>query len=217
MPDPNDLSPRSSLDGNLNPHIRNVAIKNGQIRKVETRPVVSGQTTVRKKNVVERLDIPGIVSDAVIDKILPDLRDIAFDSITSVLSNVFYGDDRMAGRRGYSSQPTSYRQSNYRSYSRPYRSYDVPFDEDPYAHPTGVYDPDDILFSNKEDAKNVYYAIGNIISNYGQASVADLYDAANLSNINVSDKYGWKDISDSKIRMVRDGYILVLPRPIRLD
>lgn len=219
MPDKNDLKPQSSLNGGVNPHIQRVASVHGDIKRLENKPVVQGKVTVRKKNFVERLDIPGMVTDAVIDKIIPDLRDIAFNGITTVLSTMIYGDDRAVSRRGYSSAA----RSTMRAYERDrhYRDYSsirtLPIDDDRYAHPTSVYDPDDILFSNKEDVKTVYYKLENRINQYGQATVADLYDDANLSNINASDRFGWRDISDAHIRMVRDGYVLMLPRPINLD
>lgn len=210
-----NLRPKSSLNNPSslpsNSNIRKVSRGSAQTRQPTSKPVVKGNITIRKKNLLERLDIPGIVEDVVRNKVIPNVEDILFDTATTVLSSAIYGDTNPARtvRR-----PNQTRGNGYVSYRN---AYDNRRDTRPVNSPISNYDPYDFIFSSREDAQNIFYALGNLLDQYGQASVGDLYDLANMTISGTMNNYGWYNLDDSRIRMVRDGYMLILPKPVLLD
>lgn len=206
-----NLRPKSSLN-NPSSLPSNSNVRKGS-RQIDVKPVVSGHVEVRKKNLLERLDIPGIVEEVVRNRVVPNVEDILFDTATTVLSSAIYGTTNVA---------RSVNRPNRQSRGNGYVSYRNSFDDRtretrPIRPAINNYDPYDFIFSSRDDAQNVFYALGNIVDEYGQASVADLYDLANMSVPGTMNNYGWYSLDDSKIRMVRDGYMLILPKPILLE
>lgn len=76
----------------------------------------------------------------------------------------------------------------------------------------------DIIIGSRGDADAILDQMEAVINAYGVVSVADLYDLAGLTNCSRYNdtKYGWIDIRNAKIVRVRDGYILDLPKPMRI-
>ncbi len=54
------------------------------------------------------------------------------------------------------------------------------------------------------------------IDKYGSATIADLYELLGKKSEYTDNDYGWKDLSTSSQRRVREDYLLELPRPICL-
>ncbi len=71
---------------------------------------------------------------------------------------------------------------------------------------------DDIELVNRGDAEEVLGQLVDFTIDYGQATVADLYDLVGITSTFADNKYGWKDLSNASIGRVRNGYILNLPR-----
>lgn len=67
------------------------------------------------------------------------------------------------------------------------------------------------IFDNYEDAKNVLFALFDLIKTYGFAYVSDLYDLINISYAYKDTKRGWYDLTSATITYTRDGYVLRLP------
>ena len=66
------------------------------------------------------------------------------------------------------------------------------------------YEYDDIIIESRGDAELVLDQLEEIISTYGVASVADLYDLVGITGRSYTDnKYGWTDIRNAKV--VRTG------------
>ena len=72
---------------------------------------------------------------------------------------------------------------------------------------------DDIIFPSRGDAEVVLDGLNDIIQAYGFASVADLYELANITASNYTyANYGWTEIINVSPARVPEGYILRLPR-----
>ena len=83
-----------------------------------------------------------------------------------------------------------------------------------YQKPTS-YILETIVFESREEAETVLDGLLENIRTYGYTSVSDLYDLADVKNINYTNhKFGWECLNTAKIDRVRDGYILNLPKPI---
>lgn len=77
---------------------------------------------------------------------------------------------------------------------------------------------DSLIFETRMDAENVLDELYDRLEKYGQASVGDLYDLIGKSGNGYTDrKIGWTNLSNAKIIMTRDGFMLDLPRYKDLD
>lgn len=185
-------------------------------KKVES--VVSGSAKTKRKSEMRKFtdvfvseDISNVKSYIFLDVLVPAVKKAISDIVTNGIDMILYGE---AGRSRKGN--TSASKVSYRSY------YDAVNDRDRRrevgATARNVFDYDDILFETRGDAEAVLDAMNDIISQFGSASVGDLYDLANVQTSNYTvNKYGWTDIFGCKPVRVRDGYILKLPRPIPLN
>lgn len=73
------------------------------------------------------------------------------------------------------------------------------------------------IFATRRDTEEILNYMGDLIDEYGFATVADLYDLIGASGNYTDNKYGWTDISNAEIVRVRDGYMIKLPKIRKLD
>lgn len=77
---------------------------------------------------------------------------------------------------------------------------------------------DQVSFGSRKEAANVLHRLADILDQYGQVTVADFYNEAELNDPNRSNiYYGWKDIGDAYVVKVRSGWSISLPDPIKLE
>jgi hypothetical protein len=77
---------------------------------------------------------------------------------------------------------------------------------------------DDIILETRGEAEEVLSCLADLTQDYGQASVADLYDLVGITGQFTDNKWGWTDISSASATRARNGgYVLNLPKPILLD
>ena len=182
-------------------------------KKVEK--VVTGNVTIKKKSALVKIRDMFIAEDAdkvgnyiLIDVLVPSIKKAIVDIIKSSADMIF-------GTKGsQKSGGTTY------SYGgTPYVSYST--QSKPKPEPVNVarsqYEVGDIIFENRADAEEVLDKLGELISVYGQASVADLCEMVNAPYEFVANKYGWKDVHDAVAIRVPDGYSLRLPRSKPLE
>lgn len=58
----------------------------------------------------------------------------------------------------------------------------------------------EIHFSNPEDAVKAYSAIARVILEYGNVTLADVYDICELPSKFTDTKYGWTDVTCIKLK-----------------
>lgn len=106
---------------------------------------------------------------------------------------------------------------NYGSISRdPYRN-SRDQQKESVVRTRGRFDFDDLIIPTRGEAEEVLSKLFDLTVEYGQATVADLYDACDLPTEFTDNKWGWTDLRGVEPRRVREGYILTLPKPIPLD
>lgn len=80
-----------------------------------------------------------------------------------------------------------------------------------------VYSTGDLSFENRGDAEAVLMRLKECVDVYHVATVADLYDLANVKYSFTDYNYGWNDLTNAKVVRNFDGsYSLDLPRAIPL-
>jgi hypothetical protein len=126
---------------------------------------------------------------------------------------LFYGDTRPSNSRFSSpygsrsvTQRTSYssiaRRPDPLGYSRAYRPVEYSDEE---KKPPEVVD-------TRYDAELVLDSLNDCITEYGRATVGDFYDLVGYDTENTDYKWGWTDLSAARVRKIRGGWLIDLPR-----
>lgn len=190
--------------------------------------VVSRPAKTKKKNGIAKLtdafltqDIGSVKSYVLVDVIIPTIKKAASDimaggvnMIADVLKNGFemflYGEVRNGKRKDYggSSRPS------YRSY---YESRDTDRRTSYSSRGRTGYDYDEIVYESRRDAERVLGGMRELIADYHIASVANLFEMADITPDYTANKYGWTDLTYADVVSVRDGYVLKLPKAMPLD
>lgn len=180
------------------------------------RPKLHGKATRKKKGLGKRFGETFLSEDRgdvgeylIFDVLIPAAKDTLTDLVGRGLEMLLYGESR-----GYSSRSRSGGRTGYHNYSK----YSQTERKRPQTTQRNrrTMNFDDIVFDNRADAEQVLdYIIGRI-EDYEVATIADFYDAAEITADYTDNKWGWYDLADAYVKRVRDGFIIVLPRPEQL-
>ena len=70
------------------------------------------------------------------------------------------------------------------------------------------------IFGTGEDAEQVLDGLKTLISTYGNATAADLYELAGTHDFKYEmTRIGWTSVDGAEIVQTDDGYIITLPQP----
>lgn len=201
----------------------------------EEKPIVKvtkGKVTIRKKPLGRRFaeafgaqEGQGVIDYILYDIIVPATKNMLLDSISDGVEMALFGEVR--GRRRRSSDNRSryaYDRVSYRDDRDRYRNDRRDRRDDRYGRDhrddiqerRSMRDYEDIVFNSKQDAEDVISSLVDMIDEYGQATVADLYDLAGITPEYTYGNYGWTNLSSATSVRDRDGYTLRLPRAILL-
>ena len=177
------------------PAVRGKVRKQGLLRKF-TRYIVEDTIESAKERTLADIVIPGI-------------KTLIFDTATEILDQMLFGatGDRPRSSRGR----TGYSRNTQTSYSSYYNSRGRVDGRDEPRRALS-YEPDDIIMDTRQDAQVVLEDLDHVIQEYGQASIADLYDIIGQTAMFTDYKYGWDSLRDAGIKPVREGFLLILPR-----
>lgn len=182
---------------------------------------------VRKGGVVNKTSIGKKITETFIEEDINDVKDyIIFDAIIPGIKNLcldalemfFFGGGggrRSSGRRrSRDDDHTSY-SSYYKSaqYKRRHRRDDDDDDDRDDKH----VDYHNIVIRYADDAKDVVDQLRGRIHEYGQATVADLFDLVEITGKYTDNNWGWKKEEDIGLRRVSDGYLIDVPDAKLLD
>lgn len=71
---------------------------------------------------------------------------------------------------------------------------------------------EDLTFEDKFEADDVLEAMRDMVDEYGQVSIADMYELAGVSSDPIDRKWGWTSLRTASVIYSRDGYIIDLPK-----
>ena len=74
----------------------------------------------------------------------------------------------------------------------------------------GYFEP--IILETRKEANEVLNLLLTMVTDYGQASIADLYDLVGITSKFTDNEYGWLDLSNASITIGSNGYSLNLPK-----
>lgn len=152
-------------------------------------------------------DVSNVGSYVFSEVVIPAAKKLIWDIVSDGTSMLLYGETGRNKNRSNASRVS------YTKY------YDDPRDNgDRFANAgssrRGI-EYDNIIFESRGAAERVLDGMSEVIDRYGQVTILDLYDLADLSApAHTSNKYGWTSIAGASPKRVRDGYILKLPRAV---
>lgn len=167
------------------------SIVKGNVEKKETlgRKVLSTFIHEDKESVLEY---------AIMDVVVPKLKEAALDVVNGALSMLFYGEARN-GRVNYDKVRTS--SASYRTQQRT-----------DYRGESNRSDSDGIILESRADAIAVLNQLRDLITDYDRATVADYYDLVGMSSKFTDNNFGWTNLDSAYISNVRGGYTIILPK-----
>lgn len=176
--------------------------------------VVKGAVVVRKKGVLGRIrdiliadDIDNVKEYAISEVIIPGLKNLIVDSVSMlVLGSTF---SRKGGRddREKVSYKTMYKSD--RRGARRERERDRDQDDTP--------NWDEVYYETLSDADDVLSGMYDLLKEYDEVTVKDLYDLSGYKSSIFDDNYGWTSLRGVEIKRNRHGYYLNLPKPYSID
>lgn len=185
--------------------------------------VVEGVVVRRKKPVGKRFvetffggagprDIWAYV---VLDVLIPSARDMVAEGAREMIEMAIYPEGR-SRRRASKSTDNRYGRVDYHSKSSPFSRKEEP--SRAMSHTARArHDFDELIFANRVEATEVLDQLFSLVSQYEQATVADLYTLVGVTANFTDQSWGWTDLRGSNISRSRNGYLLDLPKPEPLD
>lgn len=180
--------------------------------------VVTGEVVTRKKSGVRKFadaliaeGVDDIRSYIIREIIAPKAKDMISSTIRHIADGISEGVDKLL--YGENSR-------NDNSDSRPYASYyNGARKARTVTYRDSGFRSDEFEFRSRGDAEMVLRDLKENLSMYHVVSVADFYSltVGDEYATATDNNYGWTDLRDAKIRQVRGGYILDLPKLVYLD
>lgn len=194
-----------------------------QENKVEK--VVTGNVIQRKKSFGAKLkdtflgDSRNVGQFIMSDVIIPSAKEVLRDVVDSYLDRMLNHDGRPIRRnRSSSSRSGTGPRINYGTTSSIRRD---PREEErrnsSRTSDRSKLDIGEIILEQRVEAEEVIDRMDERIKEYGQVSVADLYDMIDVTSVFTDNKWGWYNFDGARVRYTRDGYLLELPKPVMFD
>jgi hypothetical protein len=145
---------------------------------------------------------------------IPRIRDMFHDAMQSGIDRLIYGDARRprrtSGPMGTSSVGhVDYRGMGVSSATSPQRILS--------RQSKARHDFDELVIASAQDANEVLDRMFDILSRYGEVTVAHLYELTGIQSSHTDMKWGWTSLRGARaMRLAQGGYLLDLPRPEEL-
>jgi len=184
-----------------------------KVERQKIEPIVKGGVVRKRRSPGKRFREMFVGGDArsvgqyvVLDVLLPALKDMVADAGSQGLERLIFGETRVRGRRPG--------QSGYVNYSR-FSASRTP-EREPRREMTrrgrSTHDFDEIVLDSRGEAEEVIDRLFDLVSQYDQVTVADLYDLVGITGNYTDERWGWTDIRGAQVVHTRSGYLLDLPR-----
>ncbi len=188
------------------------------VPKKHVEKVINGKATVRKRGLGKKFidiffngDITDVKSYLIFDVLVPSIKETINNLINRGTEMILFGE---ATKSSTTKRATS--SGTYVSYGSPYRGEREKLPSSTRNRMVRRFD--DIKFESRGDAEQILDTLAELMDIYHQATVGDLYDAVGITPEWTEDveSYGWTDISGARVTRIRDGYILEMPRCVKL-
>jgi hypothetical protein len=182
------------------------------------KPVTSAETVRRKKGLGRQFKqtfFSGTARDAaeymVTDVVVPAIRDMLYDAMQSGIDRLIYGEKSSHRPRSSSIMSPNVGHVNYAGISA---------NKPPQQQRTlsrrsrARHSLEELVIPSHQEANEVLDRMYDVLSRYGQVSVADLYELTGVRSEHTDVKWGWTNLRGAKaVRLRQGGYLLDLPEP----
>lgn len=194
------------------------------IEKKKLKAVVKTKPKKYKKGLVERLVVGLLGPDGVRaighklnqDIVVPAIKNIVVDSITSGIHMAIYGRNEQpptntpGATRPYNRYPTGgYGTTSRTNYQQAYAPTNQV--QQPARMQARGNNVTEFVLGSREEAQNVLDGLNDMIIEFGMASVADYYDLIGMDANYTDHQWGWTDLRFARIAAVRGGYVIQMP------
>lgn len=184
-------------------------------KKIEK--VIKGPVKMKKKSFGRKIletfigdDIHSVSSYILYDVLIPAAKDTVANMVKGGIEMLLFGESK-------GSRTTRDRGRSYVSYDRYSSAPRRDERRDISPRNRARHNFDEIILDTRGEAEEVLSHLVDLIIDYGQASVSDLYDLLGMTGNFTDNKYGWTDLRSASVSRVRDGYVMNLPRAVLLD
>lgn len=189
--------------------------RNNDLIKKKAETIVNGKISDSKvsgfskiKDEIIKSDLSSISSAVLTEIIIPKMTDLFFNALDSGLHMLFYGN--IGSNRTNSRTP----QRDYTAYSRPTAT--VSSTRTTNGSSVNI-DYRDVICPDIDQAQKLVMNIENILDQYSEVSVADVYAMAGIKKYDdIYNNYGWRSMKPRPIIKVRDGWMVKMPPLERL-
>lgn len=182
--------------------------------------VVKGKVLKKKKSLGKKFmqtfvgeDIDNVWEYLVHDVLVPAAKSTVSDMVQGGIEMLLFGERK--GSRTTRDKGRSY--VSYNNYGSRDRDRDRDRDRERSSRNRSKHSFDDIVLSSRGEAEEVLSHLVDLTIDYGQATIADLYDLVGITQEYTDRKYGWTDLGGASVSREREGYVLNLPKPRVVD
>lgn len=184
--------------------------------KKQVTAVVSDGVTVRKKSVSKKFAqayFGGSAREAgqraFWTVLLPRIKDLTRDYGIAMIDGVLFGEQ---------ARPTSSNSIGRVAYNSAFKGSQIIGQQSSPApqisrRARAAHDFDEIVFDSRDKAQAVIDGLYTLLSQYGVATVGDLYDLCGITQEFTNENWGWTNLSGSGIAYAGGAYLLNLPNP----
>lgn len=180
---------------------------------------VSSKVELREKSLGSKFkdtfissEVKDVKSYIWLDVVVPAIQDMIIDSVKNAVEMIFGGRSGKASRSNARSKGGDNVSYNAYYKSKQERRRDYPEEDD-------NYDAQNIWSRTRGEVDYIYDTMLEMLDvNERPISVAEVKSEFLKVTPDFTDyKYGWPNLKKAYIKRVRDGYLLVLPRPVPLE
>lgn len=191
--------------------------------------IVTSEVIQRKRPLSKRFmetfvggDAKGTLLYVVADILVPAAKDMVADAVTQGFERMIFGESRSGNRRTSSTRSSS-GPGGYISYNRmgPGRGMGREDREEPRdisRRARANHEFDEIILATRAEGELVIERLDDLIHQYEEATVSDLYDILGITSSHTDGKWGWDSMRGARVEKVRGGgYLLDLPKTKPVD
>lgn len=190
-------------------------LENKPVKSVQK--VVTGSVVVQKKSLGRKFkdlfieaDFKSVMRYIAFDVLVPAAKNMMVEAATQGVRRMAYGET--ASRRMQYGHRTIYNTPVNRdaAYREQVQSQVTSILSSPHLR-RGRYDREDYIYQTREEADGVLEQLCDIIENYEVTTVGDYKEASDVVPTPIDNKWGWTDLSRSRVLQVSNGFIVDLP------